>query len=101
LGEKGFLFVGSGISGGEEGARHGPSMMPGGAPEAWPHIKDIFQKVSAKVGTESCCDWVCCLTLFVGLLCVNDFVSKEGLCLDAETPHMHPITIVCDSQRAV
>ncbi|VDM46779.1 unnamed protein product [Toxocara canis] len=58
LGEKGFLFVGSGISGGEEGARHGPSMMPGGAQEAWPHIKDIFQKVSAKVGSDSCCDWV-------------------------------------------
>lgn len=58
LGEKGFLFVGSGISGGEEGARHGPSLMPGGAPGAWPHIKDIFQKVAAKVGAEPCCDWV-------------------------------------------
>jgi 6-phosphogluconate dehydrogenase len=56
---KGLLYVGSGVSGGEEGARHGPSMMPGGSPEAWPHIKSIFQAVAAKVddGTP-CCDWV-------------------------------------------
>ena len=43
LKKKGILFVGSGVSGGEEGARYGPSLMPGGNPEAWPHIKDIFQ----------------------------------------------------------
>src|SRR5580692_9606760 len=56
---KGLLFVGTGVSGGEEGARHGPSIMPGGSPAAWPHVKDIFQKISAKVedGTP-CCDWV-------------------------------------------
>ena len=56
---KGFLFVGSGVSGGEEGARHGPSLMPGGSPSAWGFIKEIFQKISAKVedGTP-CCDWV-------------------------------------------
>ncbi|XP_076019507.1 6-phosphogluconate dehydrogenase, decarboxylating [Genypterus blacodes] len=59
LKEKGFLFVGSGVSGGEEGARYGPSLMPGGHKEAWPHIKDIFQAIAAKVGTgEPCCDWV-------------------------------------------
>ena len=59
LGEKGILFVGTGVSGGEEGARHGPSIMPGGSPEAWPHVKDIFQSIAAKVedGTP-CCDWV-------------------------------------------
>ncbi len=56
---KGFLYVGSGVSGGEEGARNGPSLMPGGSPAAWPHIKDIFQKISAKVdGGAPCCDWV-------------------------------------------
>jgi 6-phosphogluconate dehydrogenase len=56
---KGLLFVGSGVSGGEEGARHGPSIMPGGSPAAWPHLKDIFQAVSAKVdGGVPCCDWV-------------------------------------------
>jgi len=55
---KGILYVGSGVSGGEEGARYGPSIMPGGAPEAWPHIKDIFQSISAKCDNEPCCDWV-------------------------------------------
>ncbi|XP_019495250.1 PREDICTED: 6-phosphogluconate dehydrogenase, decarboxylating [Hipposideros armiger] len=56
---KGILFVGSGVSGGEEGARYGPSLMPGGNKEAWPHIKTIFQGIAAKVGTgEPCCDWV-------------------------------------------
>lgn len=55
---KGILFVGSGVSGGEEGARYGPSLMPGGNREAWPHIKTIFQSIAAKVGTgEPCCDW--------------------------------------------
>jgi 6-phosphogluconate dehydrogenase len=59
LKEKGILFVGSGVSGGEEGARNGPSLMPGGNPEAWPHIKEIFQSVAAKVeGGVPCCDWV-------------------------------------------
>lgn len=55
---KGILFVGSGVSGGEEGARHGPSLMPGGNPEAWPHIKEIFQGIAAKADGEPCCDWV-------------------------------------------
>ncbi len=56
---KGILFVGAGISGGEEGARHGPSIMPGGNPDAWPHVKDIFQKIAAKADDGSpCCDWV-------------------------------------------
>jgi len=56
---KGLLYIGTGVSGGEEGARHGPSIMPGGSPEAWPHVKPIFQAVAAKVedGTP-CCDWV-------------------------------------------
>lgn len=58
LKEKGILFIGTGISGGEEGARHGPSIMPGGNPEAWPHVKEIFQGISAKVDGEPCCDWV-------------------------------------------
>ncbi|WP_263408795.1 decarboxylating NADP(+)-dependent phosphogluconate dehydrogenase [Terriglobus tenax] len=59
LAEKGILYIGSGVSGGEEGARFGPSIMPGGNPEAWPHVKAIFQGIAAKVedGTP-CCDWV-------------------------------------------
>jgi 6-phosphogluconate dehydrogenase len=55
---KGFLFVGSGVSGGEEGARHGPSLMPGGSTAAWPEIKEIFQKTAAQVSGNPCCDWV-------------------------------------------
>lgn len=59
LKSKGLYFIGTGISGGEEGARHGPSIMPGGHPEAWPHVKKIFQDISAKVESgEPCCDWV-------------------------------------------
>jgi len=56
---KGLLYVGSGVSGGEEGALTGPSLMPGGSSAAWPYIKDIFQSIAAKVedGTP-CCDWV-------------------------------------------
>ena len=57
--EKGLLYIGTGVSGGEEGALKGPSIMPGGSPEAWPSVKPIFQSISAKVedGTP-CCDWV-------------------------------------------
>lgn len=58
LAEKGIRFVGSGVSGGEEGARYGPSLMPGGNEEAWPHIKNIFQSIAAKSDGEPCCDWV-------------------------------------------
>jgi 6-phosphogluconate dehydrogenase len=60
---KGLLYVGTGVSGGEQGARFGPSIMPGGSAAAWPHIKPIFQAIAAKVrrpdgGEDACCDWV-------------------------------------------
>ncbi len=56
---KGLLYIGTGVSGGEEGALLGPSMMPGGSPAAWPAVKNIFQSVAAKVEDGSpCCDWV-------------------------------------------
>src|SRR4051812_37518608 len=56
---KGLLYIGTGVSGGEEGARRGPSIMPGGSPAAWPHVKQIFQSVAAKVDNGiPCCDWV-------------------------------------------
>jgi len=59
LKEKGILFIGTGVSGGEEGALHGPSLMPGGNPDAWPHVKPIFQAIAAKVADGTpCCDWV-------------------------------------------
>ncbi|HTP12784.1 MAG TPA: decarboxylating NADP(+)-dependent phosphogluconate dehydrogenase, partial [Bacteroidota bacterium] len=59
LESKGLLFIGTGVSGGEEGALHGPSIMPGGSPAAWPHVKPIFQSIAAKVADGTpCCDWV-------------------------------------------
>jgi 6-phosphogluconate dehydrogenase len=59
LEEKGLLYIGTGVSGGEEGALHGPSIMPGGSPAAWPHVKPIFQAIAAKVADGTpCCDWV-------------------------------------------
>ncbi|MDE1513823.1 MULTISPECIES: decarboxylating NADP(+)-dependent phosphogluconate dehydrogenase [Vibrio] len=59
LRDKGIHFIGTGVSGGEEGARFGPSIMPGGAPEAWQAVKPIFQAISAKTDAgEPCCDWV-------------------------------------------
>ena len=56
---KGFHFIGAGVSGGEEGALKGPSIMPGGSISAWPEVKSIFQEISAKVGdNEPCCEWI-------------------------------------------
>ena len=58
---KGLLYIGTGVSGGEEGALLGPAIMPGGSPAAWPHVKPIFQAIAAKVGENNdipCCDWV-------------------------------------------
>jgi 6-phosphogluconate dehydrogenase len=58
LESKGFQFVGSGVSGGEEGALLGPALMPGGSPGAWEHIKPMFQAIAAKVEGVPCCDWL-------------------------------------------
>ena len=59
LKEAGLLYIGTGVSGGEEGARMGPSIMPGGEPKAWPLVKPILQDISAKTDDgEPCCDWV-------------------------------------------
>ena len=61
LEERGILYLGTGISGGEEGARYGPSIMPGGSADAWSHVKPIFKKIAAKVGPNKdipCCEWI-------------------------------------------
>jgi 6-phosphogluconate dehydrogenase len=61
LDARGLFYLGTGISGGEEGARHGPSIMPGGSTDAWPHVQPIFQGIAAKVGPNNdipCCEWV-------------------------------------------
>jgi 6-phosphogluconate dehydrogenase len=59
LAAKGLRFIGTGVSGGEEGARHGPSLMPGGDPGAWPLVRDIFKAIAAKTDKgEACCEWM-------------------------------------------
>lgn len=99
LSEKKLLFVGTGVSGGEEGARYGPSLMPGGSPEAWPLIRDIFQSISAKVKEEPCCQWMgesgsghFVKMVHNGieygdmqLICEVFHIMKEILCLDYDT----------------
>ena len=56
--DEGLLYIGTGVSGGEEGALLGPSIMPGGSKKAWPEIKEMFQAISAHVDGEPCCDWI-------------------------------------------
>jgi len=59
LESKGLMYVGTGVSGGEEGARFGPSMMPGGSAKAWPRVKEIFQAICARTPDGApCCDWM-------------------------------------------
>ncbi len=58
LDQQGIIYLGTGISGGEEGARNGPSIMPGGNKKGWPLVKDILQSITAKVDGEPCCDWI-------------------------------------------
>ena len=99
--EAGFLYVGAGVSGGEEGALKGPSIMPGGSEAAWPHVKGILQKISAKVaeaGNAPCCEWVgpggsghYVKMVHNGieygdmqLICESYFLLKEGLGLSNE-----------------
>lgn len=56
--EAGLRYIGTGVSGGEEGARYGPSIMPGGTPAAWEHVQPVFQDIAAHVDGDPCCDWV-------------------------------------------
>ena len=100
---EGLLYIGTGVSGGEEGARQGPSLMPGGSPAAWPHIKPIFQAISAKVEDGSpCCEWVgengaghFVKMVHNGieygdmqLICEAYQLMKEGLDLDHDRMHL-------------
>jgi 6-phosphogluconate dehydrogenase len=98
----GLLYIGTGVSGGEEGARRGPSIMPGGSPDAWPHVQPIFQAIAAKVEDGSpCCDWVgengaghFVKMVHNGieygdmqLICESYQLLKEGLGLDHDAMH--------------
>ena len=100
---RGLRFIGTGVSGGEEGARLGPSIMPGGSESAWPEVKDIFQAIAAKVGEENepCCDWVgsdgaghYVKMVHNGieygdmqLICEAYFMMKNSLGMDAQQMH--------------
>jgi 6-phosphogluconate dehydrogenase len=100
---RGLRFIGTGVSGGEEGARLGPSIMPGGSESAWAEVKDIFQAIAAKVGdkNEPCCDWVgsdgaghYVKMVHNGieygdmqLICEAYFMMKESLGMNAQQMH--------------
>jgi 6-phosphogluconate dehydrogenase len=100
---RGLRFIGTGVSGGEEGARLGPSIMPGGSESAWGEVKDIFQAIAAKVGEENepCCDWVgsdgaghYVKMVHNGieygdmqLICEAYFMMKNSLGMDAQQMH--------------
>ncbi len=99
---EGLLYIGTGVSGGEEGARHGPSIMPGGSAAAWPHVRPIFQAIAAKVSDGSpCCEWVgengaghFVKMVHNGieygdmqLICESYHLMKEGLGLDHDRMH--------------
>jgi 6-phosphogluconate dehydrogenase len=103
---KGLLYIGTGVSGGEEGALKGPSIMPGGSPDAWPAVKPILQAISAKVGPKNdipCCEWVgprgaghYVKMVHNGieygdmqLICEADFMMKEAL--DLSNDEMHDV----------
>jgi len=89
LSNKGILYVGAGVSGGEEGARHGPSIMPGGSPEAWPHIKDIFQSIAAKAPDgQPCCEWVGSGGAGHYVKMVHNGIEYGDMQLIAETYHL-------------
>jgi 6-phosphogluconate dehydrogenase len=102
LKEKGLRFIGTGVSGGEEGARHGPSIMPGGNKEAWPYVRPIFQAISAKVDGDPCCEWVgdngaghYVKMVHNGIeygdmqiICEGYQLLSEGLCLSADEMHV-------------
>ena len=102
LEDKGLLYIGTGVSGGEEGALKGPSIMPGGSPAAWPHVKPIFQAIAAKVADGTpCCDWVgdngaCHFVKMVHngieygdmqLICESYQIMKELLGMSADEMH--------------
>src|SRR5580700_4826613 len=91
LADKGILFIGTGVSGGEEGARHGPSIMPGGNPAAWPYIKEIFQAIAAN-GENGAGHYVKMVHNGIEygdmqLICEAYQLLKDGLGLNADELH--------------
>src|SRR5437588_6051655 len=89
LKQKGLLYIGTGVSGGEEGARRGPSIMPGGDPAAWPHVKPIFQAIAARAPDGSpCCDWVGAEGAGHYVKVVHNGIEYGGMPLIGEAYHL-------------
>lgn len=100
LEEKGLLFVGTGVSGGEEGALTGPSIMPGGSKQAWPIVKPILQGIAAKVGNgEVCCDWVGEDGAGHFVKMVHNGIEYGDIQLISETYHMLKAYLRLDNQE--
>ncbi len=100
LQEKGILFIGTGVSGGEEGARFGPSIMPGGSVAAWPHVKPIFQAIAAKTPSgEACCDWVGAGGAGHYVKMVHNGIEYGDMQLIAEAYHFMSSALGLDQQR--
>jgi len=100
LESKGFQFIGTGVSGGEEGARFGPSIMPGGSPQAWPHVKEIFQSIAAKVdGDVPCCDWVGSNGAGHYVKMVHNGIEYGDMQLISETYHIMKDLLDLDNQE--
>lgn len=100
LKEKGISFIGTGISGGEVGARTGPSIMPGGDPQAWPHVKDIFQSIAAKVENgEPCCDWVGADGAGHYVKMVHNGIEYGDMQLICEAYHLMKVVLQLNSQE--
>ncbi len=94
LESKGYSFIGTGISGGEEGALKGPSIMPGGSPQAWEHVKPIFQKIAAKVADGTpCCDWVGSDGAGHFVKMVHNGIEYGDMQLIAESYHMMKVLL--------
>lgn len=100
LQKQGILFIGTGVSGGEEGARHGPSIMPGGSAEAWPHVKPLFQSIAAKTPSgEPCCDWVGAGGAGHYVKMVHNGIEYGDMQLIAEAYHFMSSALKLDHQR--
>lgn len=97
LAEKGIQFIGTGVSGGEEGARFGPSIMPGGNEKAWPHVKNILQDISAKTDSgEACCDWVGNDGAGHYVKMVHNGIEYGDMQLISEAYHLLKVGIACN-----
>lgn len=99
LAEQNLLFVGCGISGGEEGARRGPSLMPGGNVAAWPHIRPIFEAIAARVDDQPCCRWIGPLGAGHFVKMVHNGIEYGDMQLIAETYHLLRVGMKLDTSQ--